>query len=88
MYIDFLKVSHHGADDASSLKFLQTIMPKNAVISVGGNNNYGHPNRNVLERLETVNPEYKLYRTDVHGAFSVNVKSDGSYKIITDKKTT
>ena len=86
--IDFLKVSHHGADDASSLEFLQAIMPENAIISVGGNNNYGHPNRNVLERLETVNPDYKLYRTDVHGAVSVNVNSDGSYQIITDKKIT
>ena len=83
--IDFLKISHHGADDASCWDFLWALTPKNAIISVGGNNNYGHPTKKILERLQTVNPDYKLWRTDVHGTVSVNVNRDGTFSIITDK---
>lgn len=82
--VDFLKLGHHGSDSSSCMQFLQTLKPKNAVVSVSGNNYYGHPNTEVLERLSTVNPEYKLYRTDVHGTVSVGVV-DGEIKIITDK---
>lgn len=84
--VDFLKVSHHGSDDASCLEFLNVLKPKNAVISVGGNNNYGHPTKKVLERLQMVNPDYKLLRTDVHGTVSVNVQPNGAFEVITDKK--
>lgn len=83
--VDFLKVSHHGANDASSSEFLSVLKPKNAVISVGGDNNYGHPNRDVLERLSAANENYNLWRTDVYGTISVQVDKNGNTKIITDK---
>lgn len=83
-YIDFLKVAHHGANDSSSQAFLNFIKPKNAIISVGGANNYGHPSTLVLERLATANPAHTLYRTDVYGTVSVYVSNDGNTQVITD----
>ena len=79
--IDFLKVSHHGANDATKQEILNVLKPKSAVISVGGNNYYGHPTSAVLLRLEEINPEYKLYRTDVHGTVSVYKNSNGQIKV-------
>ncbi|MBQ7236986.1 MAG: MBL fold metallo-hydrolase [Clostridia bacterium] len=83
--IDFLKVSHHGSNDASGNDFLSVLKPKNAIISVGGDNIYGHPNVDVLARLFNANQNYNLYRTDVHGTISVEVDKNGNTKIITDK---
>ncbi len=83
-YIDFLKVAHHGANDCSSVEFLNLIKPKNAIVSVGGGNPYGHPSTSVLERLATANPAHTLYRTDVYGTISVYVSINGQMEIITD----
>ncbi len=82
--VDFLKLGHHGSSSSSCFEFLQTLCPINAVVSVGGDNYYGHPNTEVLERLNQVNPDYRLFRTDVHGTISVGVVN-GEIKIITDK---
>ena len=82
--IDFLKVGHHGANDSSSWDFLETLTPKNFVISVAGNNFYGHPTTEVLERILTVNPNGKIYRTDVHGTISVLIDDDGQINVQTD----
>lgn len=81
--MDFLKVSHHGANDATSAEFVDFIKPKNAVISVSGNNNYGHPNMVVLERLTNANKNCNLYRTDVHGTITTHVDTEGKIKVIT-----
>jgi len=53
--VDFLKVAHHGSIDSSSENFLKLIKPNNAVISVGGDNIYGHPSTLVLSRLINAN---------------------------------
>ena len=79
--IDFLKVAHHGSKDATKQEFLNLIKPKSAVISLGGNNYYGHPTSEVLIRLETVNPDYNLYRTDVFGTVSVYKNAKGQVKV-------
>ncbi len=50
--IDILKVGHHGSKTSSSKEFISEINPKYAVISVGKNNRYGHPNKEVLDVLE------------------------------------
>ncbi|BBH21332.1 hypothetical protein Back11_26770 [Paenibacillus baekrokdamisoli] len=63
--IDVLKVSHHGSKTSSSEAWLAYWHPNMAVISVGRNNLYGHPNTNVLERLETSGTQVK--RTDLNG---------------------
>lgn len=63
--VNILKVGHHGSDTSSSKKFIQTLAPEISVISVGKDNFYGHPNQEVIERLEEV--ESKIYRTDEVG---------------------
>ena len=59
-----LKVAHHGSRYSTSEAFLERIRPKEAVISVG-ENNYGHPAPEVLERLERFGTA--VYQTDQRG---------------------
>ena len=58
--IDVLKVGHHGSKTSSSEEFINEINPKYSIISVGKNNRYGHPNKEVLDNLK----DTKIYRTD------------------------
>ena len=58
--IDVLKVGHHGSKTSFSKSFIDEINPKYSVISVGKNNRYGHPNKEVLNILDNS----KVYRTD------------------------
>ena len=81
--IDFLKVSHHGSNDATYDGFLNLILPKHAMISVDGDNIYNLPNSQVLKRIQTANPTCAFWRTDVYGTMVVNVAKDGTYKILT-----
>ena len=46
-----LKVAHHGSKSSSIQEFLELVQPKIALIGVGANNLYGHPNSDVLARL-------------------------------------
>lgn len=52
-----------------------------AVIGVGKNNNFGHPNGNVLTRLQVLNSV--VYRTDLNGEIIIEVNSKSKYKIKT-----
>ncbi|MDO5448750.1 MAG: ComEC/Rec2 family competence protein [Clostridia bacterium] len=62
---DVLKVGHHGSDSSSSEAFLNVVQPSYAVISVGADNEFGHPHEQTLDNLNQVNA--KLYRTDRDG---------------------
>lgn len=62
---DLLKVSHHGSDTSSTEIFLDAVNPDIAVITVGAENKYGHPDKEVIDRLEERN--IKIYRSDLHG---------------------
>ena len=62
--IDVLKVGHHGSKTSSGKEFINEINPKYSIISVGKNNRYGHPNKEVLNNLE----KSKIYRTDMDGS--------------------
>ena len=46
-----LKVAHHGSKTSSVLDFIKAVNPKIALIGVGENNKFGHPNESVLDRL-------------------------------------
>ena len=70
--IDVLKVGHHGSKTSSSIKFINEINPKYSIISVGKNNRYGHPNKEVLNNLE----ESKIYRTDQDGSIMFKGKNN------------
>ena len=50
--IDVLKVGHHGSKTSSNKEFINVINPKYSIISVGKDNKYGHPNKEVLNNLE------------------------------------
>ena len=62
--IDVLKVGHHGSKTSSSREFVDEVNPNYSIISVGKNNRYGHPNKEVLNNLESS----KIYRTDKDGS--------------------
>lgn len=70
---DFLKVGHHGGDDATSEAFLSNVTPAVAVISCGKHNVYDHPHGDVLDNLRDSGAA--VYRTDRHG--TVTVIGDG-----------
>ena len=70
--IDFLKVGHHGSNTSSSKEFIDKINPKYSIISVGKNNRYGHPNKEVLNNLNNS----KIYRTDQDGSVMFKIKNN------------
>lgn len=66
---DVLKAGHHGSKTSSTEAFIDAVNPRIAVIGVGENNHYGHPNREVLERFNE--RHIPVYRTDLHGAIGL-----------------
>ena len=71
---DVLKVGHHGSSSSTGQAFLDKVMPRYAVISVGENNDYGHPAKSTIDKLAKVGTT--VYRTDQDG--TIVFKSDGS----------
>lgn len=59
---DVLKVAHHGSKSSSSQELVSLINPKYAIISVGKNNKFGHPNSETVEKLN--NLKANILRTD------------------------
>ncbi|MDN5276106.1 MAG: competence protein ComEC [Clostridiales bacterium] len=70
---DLLKVAHHGSKYSTSMEFLEAVQPKIAVISVGEDNDYGHPAPETIQRLRQAGAE--IYRTDESG--TIIATSDG-----------
>lgn len=70
---EVLKVGHHGSKTSTNQLFLEKVMPQMAVISVGENNLYGHPNSETLQRLREFG--IKVVRTDELG--NIKISSDG-----------
>jgi len=70
---DVLKVGHHGSYTSTSYRFLREVAPGSAVISVGADNDYGHPHDDPLSRLRDA--EVTIYRTDI--MYDIAAVSDG-----------
>lgn len=77
--IDFIKIGHHGSNTSSSEKFINSINPKNSLISVGKNNKYGHPK--ISDFLKILSNS-KIYRTDLDGSIEIKLNKSG-YRIRT-----
>ena len=69
-----LKVAHHGSKTSSTEEFLELVKPKIALIGVGKNNNFGHPNIDVIERLENMGS--KIYRADNCGEIIIRINRE------------
>lgn len=76
---DIIKVAHHGSKTSSTLNFLELVKPKIALIGVGENNNFGHPNDAVLKRIKDLGAH--IYRTDQMGEISIVIGNRGNVKI-------
>jgi len=71
-----LKVAHHGSKTSTSPQFLYLCNPDAAVISVGSENSFGHPDNIVLARLfDSIDKDY-VYRTDIDGTISFNTDGE------------
>lgn len=76
--VDVLKVAHHGSKNSSPEELLKRIGAKTAVISCGKENRYGHPHRELLERLKRTG--YQILRTDQDGLIRFTIKKKGKRK--------
>jgi competence protein ComEC len=74
-----LKIGHHGSKNSTMPEFLAAVQPRVGIISAGEENPYGHPNAELLERLE--NAGVRILRTDQDGA--IHVLTDGARLEIT-----
>lgn len=75
--VDVLKVPHHGSGKSTSARLLSQTTPSVCVVSVG-DNHYGHPNSDTLERLEAAGSA--VYRTDQCGAVTVFISPGGAIR--------
>lgn len=81
-YHDVLKVAHHGSKSSSTEEFLEKVNPKVGLISCGLHNSYGHPHKEVIDRMRK--RKIKIYNTSINGAISL--KSNGKTMRITKIK--
>ncbi|ABR47503.1 beta-lactamase domain protein [Alkaliphilus metalliredigens QYMF] len=73
LQVDVLRVSHHGSNSSTIPAFLEAVAPTYGVISVGAENRYGHPHKELMERLGAFG--MTVYRTDEAG--TIVATSDG-----------
>ena len=73
--VTLLKVGHHGSKTSTNPEFLAAITPREAVISSGRRNTFGHPRYEILERLQSAHTQ--TWRTDREGATSFLLSPNG-----------
>lgn len=85
---DVLKVGHHGSHSSTTQEFLDKVNPTYAIISCGKENDYGHPHKETLDKLNKKG--VKVLRTDLSGTIiatsdgaeiSFNVNSDSNLEL-------
>ena len=75
---EYLKVAHHGSKNSTLEEFLSAVSPEVSIISCSASSRYGHPHRELLERLWTIGTD--VYTTPDNGA--ITCITDGKrYKI-------
>ena len=76
--VTLLKVGHHGSATSSTENFLTAAAPRDAIISVGQGNPFGHPRTEVISRF--ADHRVKLYRTDMFGLTTFLLSRDGGIR--------
>ncbi len=80
---NIIKIAHHGSKTSSTEGFLNLVNPKIALIGVGRDNKFGHPNEETIQKLKNMN--VKIYRTDEMGEITIKINKKGmvnaDYKI-------
>jgi competence protein ComEC len=80
--VTMLKIGHHGSRTSTTQEFLDAAAPRDAVISVGRGNTFGHPRYEVIERIAKAGTT--LYRTDEFGLTTFLLDRDGGIREIVD----
>lgn len=70
---DVIKLGHHGSSSSTSEALLDAVKPSIAVASCGIGNEFGHPHKEIIDRLHT--RSILFLRTDADG--TVRILSDG-----------
>ena len=83
--VDVIQVAHHGSNTSSTPAFLLQTLPAIALISVG-ENDYGHPSEDVLERLEALDAH--IYSTKENGTIELSTTGDGVFTVHTMREGT
>jgi competence protein ComEC len=78
--VTLLKVGHHGSKTSTTPEFLTAAAPRDATVSVGKGNTFGHPRYEVIERIAEAHT--KLYRTDEFGLTTFLLGRDGGIREI------
>lgn len=71
--VNVIKVPHHGSKTSSSQELINSTKPEYGIVSVGSQNKFGHPNREIIDNYESLG--VKILRTDFGG--EVLLESDG-----------
>ncbi len=77
--IRILKVAHHGGNTGTDAGWLRVLMPRDALVSCGRINRYGHPHSAVLQRLESA--RVRVWRTDEAGALRIEWDRGGAARV-------
>jgi competence protein ComEC len=80
--VTLLKIGHHGSRTSTTQEFFNAAAPKDAVVSVGKGNTFGHPRYEVIERI--ADARTKLYRTDEFGLTTFLLGRDGKIRELVD----
>ncbi|NFI05414.1 MBL fold metallo-hydrolase [Clostridium botulinum] len=84
---DVLKLGHHGSHSSTSQAFLDKVNPQYAIVSCGKGNDYGHPHKETIDKLNAKNIE--ILRTDVSGTIvSTSNGNDISFNVNTSVSST
>jgi competence protein ComEC len=76
--VTLLKVGHHGSATSSTEEFLSAASPRDAIISVGRENTFGHPRSDVVARFAAHG--VRLYRTDMAGLTTFLLDRNGTIR--------
>ncbi len=80
---DILKLGHHGSSTSTTDRFLAAASPSAAIVSCGRDNDYGHPHKETMEKLNS--RRVTVYRTDTDG--TILAESDGNTYTVTTNLT-